>query len=1254
MSAVFDKIEGILTDTYSVSNYVDLMKEILDDLRIVAPNSPRKEFTNFSSHIESSTHVGNYTSPDSKKIIVMAVELKSQTYVENSRSTQRSYAKKLIENANADAALIAFYTPGDPRWRLSFVRLDYEMKIENGKLKTAENMTPARRYSFLVGKDEPCHTAIERFRLFLEKHNANPTLDDLENAFSVEAVTKEFFELYCEKFHQLREALEKNTDFVEEAKLHNYTSAQFAKKLMGQIVFLYFLQKKGWLGISAWPRQLSAADYKKAFFARGAKSRELIPIVYQQVDENTYRINAAALNALSNEDEEFLSTCVRGEPWGSGPHNFMRRLFETSDRKGANFYDDYLEPLFYEALNVNRGDQGYDPALHCRIPFLSGGLFEPIDGYDWKHNHFAIPNEIFSNKKNHKDRLADGILDIFDRYNFTMSEDEPLEREVAIDPEMLGKVFENLLDVNDRKSKGAFYTPREIVHYMCQESLINYLTNTMKVSEMAIRDFILYGDFMKDEDASVLKRAEKGDSYALWVSEELYELNTDGTIKTDRMKEFDKALQDVRVADPAVGSGAFPLGMLNEIVRARQNITTYMDITQKIIDPKGASREIRYRRINDRSAHQLKYDTIRNCIFAVDIEPSAVDIAQLRLWLALVIDDEIDPNAISALDGHRNPLPLPNLECNILCGNSLIDEFEGIKLINESDIIGTAGDVMQVNLYQSAFDATLQRLIDKQQELFRCEDTEKKIQLLQDIDALREDVIMSQLRTVASADQLERYYETKNMASKPFILWQLDFARVFREKGGFDIVVGNPPYVGEKGNKEMFRPVAATTFGERFYLGKMDFFYFFFHKAIDIGNSHAEIGFITTNYYPTAFGGKKLRLDFCNRTQIRRLINLNEMKVFESAQGQHNMITLLTRQREPEIVARNCVCKETGLATQKQLKDVLYSTTNSDLFNVYSVKQNELYDGEEYYIRIFGCGLDNNILNSVYNKISKSEYHLKDIAIIKQGIVSGADKYTDAHEAKYHLGIPKGTGIFVLRKHEIDQLGIPEREMIYVKRVYKNSQISKYHIDYNDELYVFYMTKAVSEQDAPFIISYLSEFKPILASKRETIEGKMPWYSLNWAREESIFESREKIVNSRRSVGNVFALETKQYYEQSDIMITIIKKEYKSLFMTKYILGLLNSKLYYAWLHGKGKVKGKMLELYGTPLEEIPILKVPEERQNEVCQIVDEIMETGNGSSKFNELLAAIDRIVYSIYGLTDDEIEAVENEYSVNNGEGD
>lgn len=171
MSTIVNKIEEILKSEYSVQNYVELMTEILDGLQIVAPNRQNIEFSNFSSHIIGYSHIGTYNSPDKKKIIVMAVELKQLNYVENSRSIQRSYAKQLIEASNADAALIAFYTQGVGMWRLSFVRLDYEMKIENGKLKAAENMTPARRYSFLVGRDEPCHTAIDRFRLFIESHS---------------------------------------------------------------------------------------------------------------------------------------------------------------------------------------------------------------------------------------------------------------------------------------------------------------------------------------------------------------------------------------------------------------------------------------------------------------------------------------------------------------------------------------------------------------------------------------------------------------------------------------------------------------------------------------------------------------------------------------------------------------------------------------------------------------------------------------------------------------------------------------------------------------------------------------------------------------------------------------------------------------------------------------------------------------------------------------------------------------------------
>lgn len=883
MNAVVKKIETILKSSYDTKNYIDLIREIFPKVSMVSPDKFRKEFTNFSSHIEGSVHVGNYKTPDKKNIIIMAVQLKNVGYVENSRSTQRSYAKKLIENANADAAFIAFYTEGEPKWRLSFVRLDYEMKIENGHLKTTENLTPAKRYSYLVGENEPCHTVISRFERFIIDSTANPehpTLDDLENAFSVEKVTDEFFKLYCEKYHQLREKLEENEDFCIEAEQHNFTSAQFAKKLMGQIVFLYFLQKKGWLGVGAWPNTLTEKEYKNAFYARGAKSRELIPMVYRPVGDGTYRISGAGLNAISDEDEAVLAMCVKGKPWGNGPHNFMRKLFEIAEKKNQNFFDELLEPLFYDALNVNRGEQGYCPALHCRIPFLSGGLFEPMDGYDWEHNNFNIPNEVFSNAAT-KGREADGILDIFDRYNFTMSEDEPMEREVAIDPEMLGKVFENLLEVNDRKSKGAFYTPREIVHYMCQESLINYLTNTLQIEEEAIREFILYGDFMKDEDTVKERRQGKGGMY---ISENLYKLDAGGKVVVNRLKDMDEALKNVRVADPAVGSGAFPLGMLNEIVRARQNISAYMAITMNAYDTR-----MMYQM--DRSPHNLKYETIKNCIFAADIEPSAVDIAQLRLWLSLVIDDEINPNAQSALDGHKNPLPLPNLESNILCGNSLIDEFQGTRLIKESDLFGDS--TYQLDMNHSRFESIVRTLIEKQNELFHCDNTEKKKQLKDEIESLRDMVILSQLEG-CTPDKIHRYHESKRMASKPYVLWHLDFARVFREKGGFDIVIGNPPYGAKFSAKE--KKVLSRIY-EKSNVPDYESADFFIEIGYKLLKTNGILSYIVPNMFMANVFAEKYRKHLINNWFLKKVDNLSEIDVFESAKVR-NCIVFFIKQEE--------------------------------------------------------------------------------------------------------------------------------------------------------------------------------------------------------------------------------------------------------------------------------------------------------------------------------------------------------------------
>ena len=445
---VTEKIQPILENKFEMRPFVELVMETFSSMTLINPNGFTKEFSNFSSHIEGHTNLGEYHTPDNDKVCIYAVKLKTNSYVENSRAIQRSYAKKLIENSGSAAAIVAFYTEGDKKWRLSFVRLDYEIKFEGGRFSTNEKITPARRYSFLVGENEPCHTAIERFEFLISDKNSTPTISDIEEAFSVEKVTDEFFKLYCEKFYQLECYLSSNQQFMDEANHCGFTSEQFAKKLMGQIVFLYFLQKKGWLGVRVW-NELTESEYNTVFYNTGATGRiikEHLPTLYRKTADGKYRFtNISALENIPDDEEMIIANAMSSKnEWGTGSQKFLRTLFDFASNSNKRFYKDILEPIFYNTLNCNRGPKAYCCITHSRIPFLSGGLFDPIKGYDWKHTDINIPDEIFSNPNYKEDKDA-GILDIFDRYNFTIAEDEPLEREVAIDPEMLGRSLKTFL-----------------------------------------------------------------------------------------------------------------------------------------------------------------------------------------------------------------------------------------------------------------------------------------------------------------------------------------------------------------------------------------------------------------------------------------------------------------------------------------------------------------------------------------------------------------------------------------------------------------------------------------------------------------------------------------------------------------------------------------------------------------------------------------------------------------------------------------
>ncbi len=747
-----------------------------------------------------------------------------------------------------------------------------------------------------------------------------------------------------------------------------------------------------------------------------------------------------------------------------------------------------------------------------------------------------------------------------------------------------------------------------------------------------IRDFILYGDFMKDEDTSKEKREGNGGMY---ISEKLFKIDESGNIVANKLKEIDDALATVRVADPAVGSGAFPLGMMNEIVRARQNITSYLAIGMNSFDKRFLLR-------NERSSYYLKRHTIKNSIFAVDIEPSAVDIAQLRLWLSLVIDDEINPNAQNDLEGHRNPLPLPNLECNILCGNSLVDEFMGVKLVKESDIIGTMHEGVQMYVGRNGFETVLQKLMDEQDRLFCCDDTVKKEELKNNIQSYKDIITKEQLRW-ATPEVQAAYEEVKKKSSKPFILWQIDFSRVFRDNGGFDIVIGNPPYVGEKGHKEMFQEIARTELGKKYYYGKVDLFYFFFHKSLDLLRERGINALITTNYYITAQGAIKLRTDFFNRATILKMIDFNEYKLFQSALGQHNMITILEKGKLSQNV-ETAITSRKGNSNQDVLVRILqWNDAETEYF---AFSQEQLYEGNQLYIRLQGVGNDDNPLESVLGKMKESPYQLGELCAVNIGMRTGADKLSEAYISKYNIKLPKNTGIYVITSDELDEMNLTDNEKRLILPWFKNSDIAKYSCKTNNDLWLIDLSVTKHESidfvSIPNILNHISRFKAVLENRKSNDNGLQSvikrglWWAFTMRQ---IDFSAPKIVSPQRSKFNTFGYNEVPWYASMDVyFITALPKSKVEL---KYVLALLNSKLMFVWLYNKGKRKGNTLELYQKPLSEVPIVIADNETRQKIISYVDRIISNDQNSTEVKD---KIDRLIYEVYALSDEEIRIVEN----------
>lgn len=1069
----------------------------------------------YEQYISSLERIGKYTDGE-HKIDILVVKLKKKTSIERARTMQRNFIAWYLNGSRGgelkDAALTAFVSPNEEDWRFSLIKMDYRFEEgKKGRVKVEEEFTPARRWSFLVGKNEKSHTAQIRLVPIIADDRHNPTLSELEEAFNIEKVTKEFFEKYRDLFLRTKETLDEvvaaNPNVKADFESKGVNTIDFAKKLLGQIVFLYFLQKKGWFGVA------------------------------------------------------------RDAGWGTGSKQFLRELFEGRHGSYKNFFNDILEPLFYEALRIDRDhDDGYYSRFNCKIPFLNGGLFDPILNYDWVHTDIILPNELFSNDLKTKEGDAgNGILDIFDRYNFTVKEDEPLEKEVAVDPEMLGKVFENLLEVKDRKSKGTYYTPREIVHYMCRQSLINYLytslnDSTVSYEELGKQQAVMFKDMSKKPqmDLMIEHRATplipKEDietliKYGEQVGENEAAVEAKGK-ETERyfyrLPEsirqsahlIDKKLADIKVCDPAIGSGAFPVGMMSEIVKTRLVLNSYLRHSREGGNPEYAKR----------TPYNFKRQCIEKSLYGVDIDPGAVEIAKLRLWLSLVVDEE-DIKQIK---------PLPNLDYKIVCGNSLSS--------------------VNIMFHHQA----LLKLEDLKGRFFEETNPKKKAALKEEIDNL-----------ISEITHNDKHFDFK-----------VYFSEVINHRGGFDVVIANPPYVRQEAIKDI-KPELKKEFGD-FYCGTADIYTYFYRRGLDVLRTSGHLCFIAPNKFMRAGYGKNNRNLLATVATPKLIIDFCELPVFEAG-------------TDPAVIL---------VAKGASAKDAMFTAaiikTAEEIERVSDVVDDRGFKMKAGDLSVDGWTLESGNVLALVEKLRKVGKPLGEYV-----------------QGRFYRGITSGLNeAFVIDRSTRDKLLAEDPTSANVIKPWlRGRDIRKWKAQWAD-LYFLFIPWHFDIQKYPAVFKHLRKFKSQLEKRNVAEKDRYEWYALQryaadyhqeFDRPKIIYADIAKHFRASYDTSGAFCANTLYILPTDDLSI----------------LGLLHCKLFDWYARYNFQVFGDALEggrlrFIAQYMELVPFPIASDAQKAPIIKLVETILADPD-SPDVPRLEAEIDQHVYALYGLAPEEIAIVE-----------
>lgn len=1097
----------------------NVWKELLDKF------FPKVDFftsiaTITDSLVKSGGHVGNIRLDDGRSLAIFRFEVADNVQISRNRKSLRDIAAKYVDQGLVHGALVFYYSQNQDDYRLTFVAKQTFFN-ENGELVKKE--TAPKRYTFLLGKNESCTTAASRLlELANKKINNSIYLTDVTEVFSVERLNKEFFNGYKAQYSKFLKLL---TD----TKPHR----DYVKKLLGRLVFLQFLQKKGWMGVP-----------------------------------------------------------VSNTQWVGGDKNYLINLINKYPNHDK-LLSDVLELLFFNTLNEKRNNDIVDSKLgdNIKIPYLNGGLFDR-DSIDKLNIDF--PYDYFKD-----------LVEFFAQYNFTIDENDPDDSEVGIDPEMLGHIFENLLE--DNKDKGAFYTPKEIVQYMCRQSVIQYL-KTHEPSEE-------YTD-------AIEQLINNGVVYPILQNKNI-------AIRITQL------LKDVKVCDPAIGSGAFPMGILYVLYHAIHHLHSHAE-------PHGSF-----------DSTKTKRDIIQNNIFGVDIEQGAVDIARLRFWLALIVDAE-------------EPQPLPNLDYKITCGNSLLSRYpidapienvfvEYNKNKKENEKMTLAKYKELVSDYTNTSNHQTKELFRKTiEDIKSAFKTELSYQLKEKLSKLRGKIIMLEgptlfgERTKAEKAELKKLkeklhtlekekedIETNKLYTNAFE-WRFEFPQLLDDYGkftGFDIVIGNPPYLRIQGIRDT-NPAFAEELVMKYHsaTGSFDLYATFAERGLQVIKQSGIVNYIMPDKWTNAAFGKGLREVVSEQRSAHKIISFGAYQVF-------NASTYTALQWfKPNSEYLEYYQLDRNLETNQELDIYLKSIKDNNT----SIIDAKKLDKNSWVLTV---GATSTILQ-------KLESHPRRISDIFDRIFCGLQTSKDDFYFLYNC-VENDNNIIGYSKQLERNIEI---EKGLVKPLLKGEDVHRYDDIKTDRCVIFpykliegkailYTEKELSDT-FPLGYSYLKDCEDILRGREKgRLQNDDFWYKYIYPKNLVLF-NHEKLVAPDISMGGNFAYDIEgKFYQTTTIYGYIKKSEISESY--KFWMALLNSRLCWWFLTNTGttlangffRFKPDYIKPFPVPQD------IPQKMEEAIVKIVDNILEikNKNQSATTIEYEKQIDLIVYHLYNLTYDDVLVVD-----------